>query len=275
MKLQFTKMQGAGNDFVVLNFVDNPIELSNEQFSDIADRRYGVGCDQILIVEKSTDPAADFCYRIINADGSEIGQCGNGARCLVKFIHQQGLSDKEVVTVKTQNSLMQLKVNEDNSVTVDMGHVTFSPDTIPFSTDIEQDMYILDVDKQEVKIAIANIGNPHCLVLADDIENAPVNIQGPIIESHSQFPERVNVSFMQMLSPDEIKLRVFERGSGETLACGSGACATVAMGHKLGLLSNNVKVNLLGGVLQVEISDSGHAIMTGPAEFSFTGEIEL
>jgi len=278
MRIPFTKMQGIGNDFVVLNLIDNPIELSNDQFANIADRRYGIGCDQILMVSESTDSAADFCYRIVNADGSEVGQCGNGARCLIKFIKQQQLTDKEIVTVKTQNSLMQLQINEDDSVTVDMGVVSYSPATIPFVADSEQDRYMVDVfgdGTEQVELSVANIGNPHCLLNVDDIETAPLATLGKALESHQRFPEKVNVSFMQVVSTNEIRLRVYERGAGETLACGSAACATVAMGNRLGLLSDNVKVHLPGGDLQINVQASGNVIMTGPAEFSFTGEIEI
>jgi diaminopimelate epimerase len=281
MKIPFTKMQGIGNDFVVFNFVENPIELSNEQFAQIADRRYGVGCDQILIVSASDDSQADFCYRIVNADGSEVGQCGNGARCLVKFIQQQKLSDKEVVTVKTQNSLMQLRINDDDSVTVNMGKVSFAPEAIPFLVDQNQDQetYLVDVGSSEgstsVNLTVANIGNPHCMLLADDIDRAAVETLGAALESHPRFPEKVNVSFLQMLSPNEVNLRVYERGAGETLACGSAACASVAMGHRLGLLERNVTVHLPGGDLLIELSDADNVIMTGPAEFCFTGEVEI
>ena len=179
------------------------------------------------------------------------------------------------MTVKTQNSLMQLAINTDDSVTVDMGKFSFAPEAVPFDFPNKQEQYPLSVNGEELKIAIANIGNPHCLILVDDIDSAPVNTIGPIVESHKKFPERVNVGFMQMINPNEINLRVYERGAGETLACGSGACAAVAMGNHLGLLENRVKAHLLGGDLDIELTKEQHAVMTGPAEFSFTGEIEL
>ncbi len=279
MKLPFTKMQGLGNDFVVLDFVRHPVSLSNSQFSHIADRRFGVGCDQILIVEPSDEDNIDFRYRIVNADGSEVGQCGNGARCLVKFVREQGLTDKTIVNVSTSTSDMTLQANDDGSVTVDMGKVSFDPASVPFIADAMQDMYPVEIDnngqKQTIEIAIANIGNPHCLLLVDDIDTAEVDRIGPQIESHERFPEKVNVGFMQMISPNEIKLRVYERGAGETMACGSGACAAAAMGQNLGLLCDNVEVHLPGGPLHIQRTDNGNVLMTGAAEFSFTGEIQL
>ena len=279
MKLPFTKMQGLGNDFVVLDFVRNPVSLSNTQFSQIADRRFGVGCDQILIVEPSDKKSIDFRYRIVNADGSEVGQCGNGARCLVKFVREQGLTEKSIVNVSTSTSEMTLQANEDGSVTVDMGRVSFEPNSIPFIADTVQDLYpidvILDGNNSTIEIAVANIGNPHCLILVDDIETAMVELIGPQLESHERFPENVNVGFMQMISPSEVKLRVYERGAGETMACGSGACAAVAMGQNLGLLCDDVVVHLPGGPLQIQRKNNGNVMMTGAAEFSFTGEIQL
>lgn len=300
MKIPFTKMQGLGNDFVVLNFVDSQMQLSSEQFAQIADRRLGIGCDQILIVERSDQTDIDFGYRIVNADGSEVGQCGNGARCLIKFIRQQGLTDKKSLRISTCSSVMELHVNDDGSVTVDMGKVSFKPKDVPFIvdqliadqliSDQQQKRYSITLEGSEpginetIDIAIANVGNPHCLVLVDDIDKAPVELVGRQLESHPRFPEKVNVNFMQMVSPSEINLRVYERGAGETMACGSGACATVAMAQELGLLTSAVTVNLLGGSLNIyrEIEDSksnttnsNNILMTGAAEFSFTGEITL
>lgn len=277
-------MQGLGNDFVVLDFVNNPVTLSNSQFAHIADRRFGVGCDQILIVEKAENTEVDFRYRIVNADGSEVGQCGNGARCLVKFVQAQGLTDKSTIRVATSTSVLELQANEDDSVTVDMGSVSFTPESVPFIADAghspqmpktEQGLYTIELDGETIDVAIANIGNPHCLVLVDNIDEAPVERIGPQLESHPRFPEKVNVGFMQMISPSDVKLRVYERGSGETLACGSGACAAVAMGQKLGLLCDDVTVQLLGGTLNIHHKEGATVMMTGAAEFSFTGEITL
>ena len=281
MKLPFTKMHGLGNDFVVLNFVNNPLSLTDSQFAQIANRRFGVGCDQILIVEKTDNTDIDFRYRIVNADGSEVGQCGNGARCLVKFVRQQGLTDKSSVRVATSTSVMELKANENGSVTVDMGKVSFTPETIPFvivdsdnvNDDAKKDLYTINLEKETVEVAVANIGNPHCLLLVDDIDTAAVERIGSELESHQRFPDKVNVSFMQMVNPNEVKLRVYERGAGETLACGSGACAAVAIGQQLGLLCEDVTVHLPGGALQIFRKEQGNVMMTGAAEFSFTGEM--
>ena len=279
LTIPFTKMQGLGNDFVVLDFVNQPIELSEQQFAQIADRRFGVGCDQILIVEPSETAGIDFHYRIINANGSEVGQCGNGARCLAKFVHQHGLTTKTSINVATSTSVMNLQTNPTGDVTVNMGKVSFTPEEIPFdANDVSQrnGLYTIPLNQtKEVSIAIANIGNPHCMLLVDDIETTKVEEIGKQLESHQRFPERVNVGFMQMLNPDEIKLRVFERGAGETMACGSGACAAVAMGQELGLLCENVIVHLLGGELRIRRTPENDMIMTGAAEFCFTGEITL
>ena len=272
-------MQGLGNDFVVLDFINQPIELNDRQFAQIADRRYGVGCDQILIVEPSETKEIDFRYRIINADGGEVGQCGNGARCLAKFVHQQGLTDKTSINVATSTSMMNLQVNPSGDVTVNMGKARFMPEQIPFDANdvnLRNGLYTIPLNQNKnVSIAIANIGNPHCMLLVDDIDTAAVEELGKQLESHQRFPEKVNVGFMQMLNPSEIKLRVFERGAGETMACGSGACAAVAMGQKLGLLCENVIVHLLGGKLDISLTPENAIMMTGAAEFCFTGEITL
>ena len=279
LTIPFTKMQGLGNDFVVLDFVNQPIELSDQQFAQIADRRFGVGCDQILIVEPSETAGIDFNYRIINADGSEVGQCGNGARCLAKFVHQQGLTTKTSINVATSTSVMNLQTNPTGDVTVNMGKVSFTPEQVPFDDNgVSQrnGLYTIPLNQnKEVSIAIANIGNPHCMLLVDDIETAEVEEIGKQLEPHQRFPEKVNVGFMQMINPDEIKLRVFERGAGETMACGSGACAAVAMGQELGLLCENVTVHLLGGELHIRQTTENDMMMTGAAEFCFTGEIAL
>lgn len=279
LTIPFTKMQGLGNDFVVLNFVEHALDLNKEQFAHIADRRYGIGCDQILIVESSKNPAIDFLYRIVNADGSEVGQCGNGARCLAKFVQTQGLTQKKSINVATSTSVLNLQINESGNVTVNMGAVSFAPEKVPFNAaglSIKQERYTLTLDNDEiVTISIANIGNPHCMILVEDIDTAPVTEIGEQLESHERFPEKVNVSFMQMISPSEIKLRVFERGAGETMACGSGACAAVAMGQELGLLCDKVTVHLLGGELDISLSEENDIMMTGAAEFCFTGEITV
>lgn len=275
MNISFTKMQGLGNDFVVLDFVNHPLDLSNEQFAQIADRRFGIGCDQILIIEPSDREDADFRYRIHNADGSEVGQCGNGARCVVEFVRAKGLSDKNSIVVSTSSGLMTLKSLGDNQVTVNMGLIHFAPELIPFVSEQTQDSYPLNVADETITISVANIGNPHALILVEDINTAPVEHLGPRIESHQQFPERVNVGFMQTLSRSEVNLRVYERGSGETLACGSGACAAVAMGQQLGLLDEDVQVHLPGGTLRIQRKDNEPIFMTGPAHFVFEGVYQL
>ena len=279
LTIPFTKMQGLGNDFVVLDFVNHPATLTNQQYAHIADRRFGIGCDQILIVEPSDTQGIDFRYRIINADGSEVGQCGNGARCLAKFVQQHGLTDKTSIKVATSTSVMSLAANSSGDVTVNMGKVSFKPDQIPFDANninYQSGLYAVPLgENKTVSIAVANIGNPHCMLLVDDIDTAKVVELGSQLESHQRFPEKVNVSFMQMLSPSEIKLRVFERGAGETMACGSGACAAVAMGQQLGLLCENVTVRLLGGELNICQTAENDMMMTGAAEFCFKGEITL
>lgn len=286
--LPFTKMQGLGNDFVVLDFINHPMNLSNAQFAQIADRRFGIGCDQILIVETSDVAGIDFRYRIHNADGSEVGQCGNGARCFVEFVRAKGLTDKTTISVATCSGTMTLHSLGDHQVRVNMGKVSFAPDDVPFIAEQPQDLYELVIEDpsngnetlpeilpEKLSIAVANIGNPHALILVDDVATAPVEHLGPLVESHARFPERVNVSFMQILSRQSVNLRVYERGSGETLACGSGACAAVAMGQALGHLDDTVIVNLPGGTLSIT-QDEEHAIlMTGPANFVFEGVYEL
>ena len=275
MKIPFTKMQGLGNDFVVFDFVNHPAEISNEQFAQIADRRFGIGCDQILIIEPSNEAGVDFHYRIHNADGSEVGQCGNGARCVVEFARAKGLSNKTSIVVSTSSGLMTLESLGDHQVKVNMGLIKFEPEYIPFISDQIQETYLLNVAGEEVTVSVANIGNPHALILVEDIDTAPVDHLGPAIESHPQFPERVNVGFMQILSRKAVNLRVFERGAGETLACGSGACAAVALGQKLGLLDEEVHVNLPGGSLRIQHKALEPIYMTGLAHFVFDGVYQL
>ena len=268
-------MQGLGNDFVVLDFVNHPAKISDAQFAKIADRRFGIGCDQILIIEPSNESGVDFRYRIHNADGSEVGQCGNGARCVVEFVRAKGLSNKTSVVVSTSNGLMTLESLGDHQVKVNMGVIQFEPQHIPFVSDQTQDTYSLDVAGELVTISVANIGNPHALILVEDTSTAPVERLGPLIESHAQFPERVNVGFMQVLSRNTVNLRVYERGAGETLACGSGACAAVAMGQNRGLLDEEVHVNLPGGRLFIQHQAPESVYMTGAAHFVFDGVYQL
>lgn len=269
-------MQALGNDFVVIDGVRQSVPLTSTGARRLADRHFGVGCDQVLMVEAEPSAGADFRYRIWNADGGEVAQCGNGARCLAKFVTENGLSDKKVIVVRTFAGDMTLTLQQDHQVTVDMGEPDFAPSSIPFVADREADTYPLEVAGGEVLVTALALGNPHAVQVVDDIEHAPVVEQGRLIERHPRFPERVNAGYMQVLAPDHIKVRVYERGAGETLACGSGACAAVAAGRKRGLLEPVVDVELAGGRLQVQWSGPGERVlMTGPAEKVFEGEIEL
>jgi diaminopimelate epimerase len=277
MKLGFTKMQGLGNDFVVFDFTREVYPLSPSQARVISDRHFGVGCDQILIVESSSRRDVDFKYRILNADGSEVGQCGNGARCFALFIRDSGLSDKNPIIVETLAGDMQLKIEEDeNSVTVNMGVPQFSPADIPLLEEQQADSYSINKDGDAINFFALSLGNPHAVVKVDCVDHAPVNQIGPMLESHPIFPEHANVGFMQIISRDEIALRVFERGVGETLACGSGACAAVVSGIKNGLLNNTVNVKQTGGSLRINWAGSNSPVqMTGSATTVFRGEIDL
>jgi diaminopimelate epimerase len=276
MRLKFTKMHGLGNDFVVFDAVRQRVELTSAQVRAIADRHLGVGCDQLLLVEKADRGDADFRYRIFNADGGEVEQCGNGARCFARFVLDRGLTDKRALRVETQAGLIGLTVESDGEVTVDMGLPRFKPSEIPFIADREQSVYALDVDGATVEIGAVSMGNPHAVLVVDNVERAPVASLGPSIERHPRFPNRVNVGFMQRVGPDHIRLRVFERGAGETRACGTGACAAVAVGVKRGMLGERVRVDLPGGTLTVGWDGkSAPMLMKGPAVSVFEGEIEL
>lgn len=276
MNLKFTKMQGIGNDFVVVDAYTAPVSLSKEQIRYIADRHFGIGCDQLLMVERPTVDNVDFRYRIFNADGGEVEQCGNGARCFVRYVHEKQLTNKTEISVETASGLIYPKLEDNGLVTVNMGAPDFSPEQVPFIVDAPALTYVLDVAGQLVDIGVASMGNPHAVQIVADVDEAPVAAQGPIIESHPRFPQRVNAGFMEIVSRNEIKLRVYERGSGETLACGTGACAAVVTGIRQGKLESPVKVNTRGGVLQIEWSGGGSPVwMTGPAVTVFNGEIEL
>ena len=276
MRLPFTKMQGAGNDFVVLDGVSRPIDLSPDQYRAIADRHFGVGCDQILLVEPPTGPEMDFRYRIFNADGGEVQQCGNGARCFVRFVHEKGLTPKREIRVETASGIIVPKLEADGRVTVDMGPPRFEPAVVPFDASSRQKTYTLDVAGRELEISVLSMGNPHAVWLVDDVDTAPVAELGPLIERHPRFPERVNAGFMQIVGRDEIRLRVFERGSGETLACGTGACAAAVAGMTRGLLDAAVTVHARGGDLTLRWAGEGQSVfLTGPAVTVFHGEIEL
>ena len=273
--LRFSKMHGLGNDFIVINAIDQTVTLSESQIRFLADRRFGVGCDQVLLVEKPQSAEADFRYRIFNADGGEVAQCGNGARCFARFVRNHGLSDKDTIAVETASGLIYPTLQADGSVTVDMGKPVFVPSQIPFLAEEQANTYMLTLPGHgKVEISALSMGNPHAVMLVEDVDNAPVAEIGPLVESHERFPERVNAGFMQLLDAGHIRLRVFERGSGETFACGTGACAAVVSGIHRGLLSTEVSVALPGGQLQISWPDEQSSVwMTGPAEQVFDGEI--
>lgn len=277
MKLKFTKMQGLGNDFVVFDFTQTVVPLTSQQAARIADRHFGVGCDQILIVEQSDKPDIDFKYRILNADGSEVGQCGNGARCFMRFVHEKGLSDKNPITVETLTGQMTLNADlNSNLVTVNMGVPNFEPKGIPLAVAERQATYQVEHAGQMIEFTSLSIGNPHAVILVDDVHSAPVQELGSALEPHAIFPEKANIGFMQINNRNDISLRVFERGSGETIACGSGTCAAVASGIQQGLLDNRVTAHLTGGDLHIEWAGEGTPVMmTGPASTSFEGELDL
>ena len=276
MKLQFTKMQGLGNDFVVLDGVRQELALSPEQIRALGDRHFGVGFDQLLLVEKATQPGVDFRYRIFNADGGEVEQCGNGARCFARFVHDQGLTTQREIAVETLRGVIRPRLEDNGLVTVDMGVPRFAPAEIPFESDSDAVVQPLDVDGERVLISVVSMGNPHAVQVVADIDSAPVATQGPAIEVHPRFPRRVNVGFMQVVGPHAIRLRVFERAAGETLACGTGACAAVVAGIRRGLLESPVRVETRGGELSIAwAGDGAPVLMTGPAVTVFAGEVEL
>jgi len=314
MRLRFTKMQGAGNDFVVLDATRAPLALSAAQYRRLADRRFGVGADQILIVGPSDEPGIDFRYRIVNADGGEVEQCGNGARCFVRYVRETGLTDKRTIRVRTASGVIEPRWLEDGRVEVDMGAPRLAAAEVPFDAaglrprlDGDALVYAVDVGGRPVELAVVSMGNPHAVIdLAQFApgEGDPVAELGPLVERHPRFPQRVNAGFLQVLGPERIRLRVYERGAGETLACGTGACAAVVTGIRLGLLDERVDVETRGGRLTIEwrhddpsstgysgrspegiaprlgrpgaqARGTSHVMMTGPAETVFEGEIDL
>jgi diaminopimelate epimerase len=276
MKIEFTKMQGLGNDFVVLDFTDKPCELNKEQLQWIADRHFGVGGDQILIVEQATGPGVDFRYRIFNADGGEVEQCGNGARCFVKFVHARRLTAKREIRVETLCGVIVPRLEDGGEVTVDMGVPEFAPARVPFASDSDALVQPLEVGGVTLQITAVSMGNPHAVQLVADVDAAPVLTQGPLIERHVRFPQRVNAGYMQVQDRGRIRLRVYERGTGETLACGSGACAAVAAGIRRGLLDARVRVCTRGGDLTISWEGGDNPVwLTGPAVTVFEGEIEI
>ena len=264
MKLAFTKMQGAGNDFVVLDCTGRPFDLNSSQLKRIADRHLGVGCDQVLVVERPRDPAADFRYRIFNADGGEVEQCGNGARCFVRFVHERGLTAKREIRVETLGGTIRPRLEPDGEVSVDMGQ--------PSRPVLER----LNVLGRHVEVTIVSMGNPHAVQVVPDVASAPVTVQGPELETHPRFPSRVNAGYLQVLERHAIALRVWERGAGETLSCGTGACAAVVAGISRGLLESPVKVQTRGGTLTVAWAGGDNVVfMKEPAVTVFEGQIEL
>ncbi len=274
--LAFSKMHGIGNDFVVIDGVNQLVKLTEGQIRHIADRHFGVGCDQLLLVEPYDGKEADFRYRIFNADGSEVEQCGNGARCFAKFVYDQGLTDKTAIPVMTAAGRIELQIQPDGQVTVNMGIPELEPARIPFIFQQRQNRYTQEIMGKTVTFAAISMGNPHAVLTVNDVDTAPVETLGPVLESHPLFPRRVNVGFMQVVARDHIRLRVFERGVGETLACGTGACAAVVAGQLQGLLDSLVKVTLPGGVLQIQWQGEGEPVwMTGPAETVFRGTLTL
>lgn len=276
MQLRFSKMHGLGNDFVVIDGINQQVSLDAAKVRFMADRHFGIGCDQLLLVETATDGASDFRYRIFNADGGEVGQCGNGARCFARFVRDRGLTDKNDFTVQTSTGRMQLMIEPDGLITVSMGVPRLEPKEIPFVAGIRADDYTLQVKGQVVHIGAVSLGNPHAVIKVENIDTAPVEILGPLVESHSRFPERVNVGFMEVRDRNHIRLRVYERGVGETLACGSGACAAAVVGRIQGMLDERVHVELPGGSLRIRWAGGGEPVwMTGPATHVYEGNIEL
>jgi len=288
MKLRFTKMQGAGNDFVVIDATTAPLTLDAEQLRRLGDRRFGVGCDQILVIERSDAPGIDFRYRIFNNSGEEVEHCGNGARCFVRYVSEKGLSDKRSIRVQTVNAVLELHLRDDGRVTVDMGAPTFDLMRVPFDPaglrphDINGfELWPIELgDGMEAEVAVLSMGNPHAVQRVDDVDAAPVAQIGPLVEHQARFARRVNAGFLQVLDRTHVKLRVFERSAGETLACGTGACAAVVAGIRLGWLDERVDVQTRGGLLTIEWAGVSLGLrapvrMTGPAQTVFDGEIEL
>ncbi|MBF7958580.1 diaminopimelate epimerase [Rahnella victoriana] len=274
--MQFSKMHGLGNDFMVVDAVTQNVYFSPELIRRLSDRHRGVGFDQLLVVEPPYDPELDFHYRIFNADGSEVAQCGNGARCFARFVRIKGLTNKRDIRVSTQTGRMVLTVTEDEDVQVNMGEPVFEPQQVPFRAAKPEKTYILRAEERTVFCGVVSMGNPHCVLQVEDVLTADVEVLGPMLESHERFPERVNVGFMQIVSPESVKLRVYERGAGETQACGSGACAAVAVGIQQGLLAEEVQVELPGGSLDIRWKGPGNPLyMTGPATHVYDGFIHL
>jgi len=276
MLLKFTKMHGAGNDFVVVDATRSALRLDPAAIGKLADRHMGIGFDQMLIVERPRTPGTDFYYRIFNADGGEVSQCGNGARCFVRYVRDKGLSAKDAIRVETRSGIIEPRLEKDGRVSVLMGAPVFEPSLIPFIAERQAPTYPLDVNGRTINIFAVSMGNPHAVQVVADIEAAPVLSEGPLIQHHPRFTERANAGYMQILDRGHIKLRVFERGAGETLSCGTGACAAVVAGISLGTLDSPVQVDTRGGMLQIAWPGAAEpVVMTGPAQSVFEGEIEV
>lgn len=273
---RFSKMQGLGNDFAVFEAITQPLSFTPEQVRQIADRRFGVGCDQVLLAEPSNHPQADFRYRIWNADGSEVEHCGNGVRCMARFLRERGLTQQDRISFETGSGLAHVELLNNDQVQVDMGPPVLDPESIPFSADARADLYTIEVDGATYSIGAASMGNPHAVLRVDNLDNAPVATLGPALEGHPRFPRRVNVGFMEVIKPTQIRLRVFERGAGETLACGTGACAAVVVGIINHWLETEVAVDLPGGRLVIHWAGEGKPVwMTGPAVTVFEGQLTM
>lgn len=276
MRLKFTKMQGVGNDFVVFDAIGQSVALDAGRVRHVADRHFGVGCDQILLIERSRTPGTDFYYRIFNADGSEVQHCGNGARCFLRYVRDKGLTDKREIKVETLSGVITPKLEPDGQVTVDMGPPIFEPAKIPFVADRQALTYGLQLEGQSIEIGAVSMGNPHAVQIVDDVDRAPVLTQGPSIERHPRFPQGANAGYLQVVDRHCIKLRVYERGAGETLACGTGACAAVVSGIARGRLDSLVTVQTRGGPLRIAWGGGAQPVlMTGPADTVFEGEIDI
>jgi len=280
MRVHFTKMHGIGNDFIVLDHTKSPFQLSKEAIQSLSHRQLGIGFDQLLVVENTALEDVDFKYRIFNQDGGEVEQCGNGARCFYRFVKDKHLTNKLSIRVETKSGVIELTEDSEHMIEVNMGEPIFNPKLIPFLSDTEKNEYPISIDlphqKETIYMAILSMGNPHAVITVKDTHQAPVETLGPYLESHNLFPKRVNVGFMEIVTPHHIRLRVFERGVGETLACGTGACASAVSGIKRHLLSSPVKVDMQGGSLSIDWKGSGHPVMMkGPAVTLYEGEIEI
>ncbi len=276
MLLRFTKMHGLGNDFMVVDLISQRVHLSSEQIRYLGNRNTGVGFDQLLLVETPQSPDVDFRYRIFNSNGTEVEHCGNGARCFAKFVHDQRLTGKRDISVQTSNGRIMLKMRDDHAVEVDMGEPVLQPDQVPFEATTQAPSYSLEQDGHNYTLGVVSMGNPHAVLVVDDVASAPVFELGSKLEQHPRFPNKANIGFMQIIDRNTIKLRVFERGVGETKACGTGACAAVVVGQQQGLLDTNVTTQLTGGNLAIQWQGPGHHLfMDGPATHVYEGQIKL